>query len=153
MEVYKYYIGKEQYISFQLINDLTLPCPICYAPACGKEEILWYKDKGKYFALVYDANVLTSILSQYFKHNITPDNYASTTQFIRDWSECTGWEDDMSVEGYLLDLDDFINTLELLGSDLAKRPIEALKMKLFREMESIALRVRELGGGLRLIRA
>lgn len=52
METYNVESNGKKY-SFNVVKNTTKPCPECGIPACGKEDILWYKYDNQRIAIIF----------------------------------------------------------------------------------------------------
>ncbi|WP_420571989.1 hypothetical protein [Kordia sp.] len=100
--------------TFHVRKNTAAPCPHCGIPACGKEDILWYKDEGKRIAIIYDGSNLDMLIEDFLTQNNHQIDYSELPDFIRAHNELRDWADFDSLHGYPLDIDDFLVCLTLL---------------------------------------
>lgn len=113
MEIYQTTQNDTVYV-FHVLKNMTEPCPQCGVPACGREDILWYECDEKRISIIFDGGYFDLARDEFFDKKVTTNNYASLPVFLREWNECRGWEDCSDYDGYTLQIDDFILSMELL---------------------------------------
>ena len=101
---------------FQVVKNTTKPCPVCGVPACGKEDILWYEHNQHRMAIIFDGGYFDLAGQEFFRKKLKTINYDSLPEFMKEWNESRGWEDCWDYEGYPLDIDDFLASIDLLRS-------------------------------------
>jgi hypothetical protein len=148
MEVYKIESNGEKY-EFNVIKNSTIPCPQCGVPACGKEDILWFEEDHKRKAIIFDGSYFDLAGEEFFNKNIKSIVYDSLPEFMKEWNESRGWEDCWDYDGYEIDIDDFLKSLELLktcemGKWITKEDITA--------MENLAIEAKVKGKKLKIVR-
>lgn len=147
MEIYSENIAGKK-IDFQVVKNLTRPC-YCGVPACGKENILWYEYKGKYLAFIFDGSLFDSMGMAFFKQNKV--DYKLLPEFMQEWYESSGWEDSWDCE-YILDIDDFLKSLNLMKPQQAEDWLQADMKAYLSEMKSMALNAKKYHSPLKILR-
>jgi len=108
--------GKEA--AFHVLNNLTEPCSVCGAPACGQETFFWFEEEGVRKTLILDGMTLDVILSEFYSTIFQKVDYPSLPQFIRDAVEFTGWhEADDDIDGYAVDSEDMMEAISLISPE------------------------------------
>ncbi|MEM6806908.1 MAG: hypothetical protein AAF696_36240 [Bacteroidota bacterium] len=115
METHEVESNGERFI-FNVIKNTTTPCNICGAPACGREDILWYENGNQRMAIIFDGGYFDLAGEEFFNKNIKTINYDSLPNFMKEWNESRGWERCWDYNGYELQIDDFLQSMELLKS-------------------------------------
>lgn len=83
---------------FNVMTDLTKPCPHCGIPACGKEARLWTQVPDEIpVAVMFDGSLFDVMGEDYFSLHIASLAYADLPGFMKEWNECYGWNE---FEGY-----------------------------------------------------
>lgn len=83
---------------FNVMTDLTKPCPHCGIPACGKEAWLWtHVPDETPVAVMFDGSLFDVMSEDFFSLHITSLVYADLPGFMKEWNECYGWNE---FEGY-----------------------------------------------------
>ncbi len=100
--------------TFDVIHDLTEPCPHCGVPACGKENYFWYEESGRRKTLILDGEILDLIIQQFFTTKMEKVEYAKLPGFLRESNECTGWSEARDFSGTAIDIDDLLLALEAI---------------------------------------
>lgn len=96
---------------FKIFADLGkfCICPICGAPDCGDEFILWSQIENQKYAIVLGGGTFGSFLSFWDE----TDNYKELPKFIREHNEGIGWDDSSNVD-FEIEVNDFLSTLEFI---------------------------------------
>jgi len=110
MEIYSTSIDGTKF-DFHVVKNLTRPC-ICGIPACGREAALWYEKETKSIALIFDGGFLESMISKFLEQNKV--DYKLLPEFIQEWNESKGWEDAWFDQICLLNIEDFLKSLDLI---------------------------------------
>ena len=134
---------------FNVVNNTTEPCPECGVPACGKEDILWYEHENQRMAIIFDGGYFDLAGEEFFGENIKTINYDFLPNFMKEWNESRGWEDCWDYNGYELQINDFLESMELLkscemGKWITKEDIE--------NMQRLAIEAQEKGAKLKIVR-
>ena len=116
MKTHEIYSDGKKHL-FNVVKNTTEPCPHCGVPACGKEDIIWYEFDNKKPAIIFDGGYFDLAGEEYFKNNKQTYNFESLPNFMKDWYQLEGWTDCWDYNGYILDIDDFIKSMELLKNN------------------------------------
>lgn len=134
---------------FNVVKNTTEPCPECGVPACGKEDILWFEDKNQRIAIIFDGGYFDLAGEEFFDKNIKTIKYGSLPIFMKEWNEARGWTDCWDYNGYTLDIDDFLESMELLKScEMGKW----ITMEDIHSMEELANNAKKNGAKLKIVR-
>lgn len=145
MRIFKPYYNNNY--TFYAKQNFTESCPHCGVPACGKEDVLWYSKDEQKIAIVFDGSLLDLEIEIYLKQNITKENYSELPQFIKSWNEAKGWSENWDYEGFVLNIDDFIKSIDLLNTSNKWLSTECLLV-----MKQLALEAKELDLELKIVR-
>lgn len=148
MESYKIESNGKQFI-FNVLKNTTSPCPQCGVPACGKEDILWYEDNGKRIALVFDGGYFDLAGEEFLKNHVGTTDYERLPTFMKEWNESRGWTECWDYNGYVLQIDDFLESMELLKRCELGRWIT---MEDINDMKGIANNAQKIGAELKIVR-
>jgi hypothetical protein len=134
---------------FNVLKNTTEPCPECGIPACGKEDILWYEFDNQRTAIIFDGGCFNLAVEDFFNKNIETINYESLPLFMKEWNESRGWEDCWDYNGHELQIDDFLESMELLksceiGNWITKEDIQ--------DMQELAKKAKKKGAKLKIVR-
>jgi hypothetical protein len=134
---------------FNVIKNTTTPCPHCGVPACGKEDILWYEHENQRMSIVFDGGYFDLAKEEFFNNTAQNIPYNSLPTFMKQWNELIGWEDCWDYNGYELQIDDFLRSMELLrscetGKWITKENIDNL--------QELARTAQKLGAKLKIVR-
>ena len=140
--------GGQKFI-FNVIKNTTQPCSHCGVPACGKEDIIWYEYNNQKIAIIFDGGYFDLGLSDFFKGNINPENYDSLPEFMKEWSEARGWEDCWDYEGYEIQIDDFLRSIDLL---LTGKIGKWMRKEELNDMRQLALEAKAKKSKLKIVR-
>lgn len=148
MEIHEIFADGKRFV-FNVIKNTTEPCPICGVPACGKEDILWYGDNNQKIAIIFDGSYFDLACGEVFEQNLASIKDDSLPEFMREWYESRGWEDCWDYDGYELDIDDFLNALDLLktyndGKWITEKDII--------DMENLAIEAKKKEEKLKIVR-
>jgi len=118
--------------TFHVIKNITTPCSQCGVPACGKEDILWYEHEQQRIAIIFDGGYFDLAGQVFLSEYLKTMDYLALPNFMKQWNESKGWEACWDYEGYPLDIDDFIKSIELLERSntekwITPKEIEAMK--------------------------
>ena len=134
---------------FNVVKNTTEPCPECGVPACGKEDIIWYEDKNQRNAIIFDGGYFDMAGEEFFDNNIKTIKYDSLPTFMKEWNEARGWTDCWDYDGYILEIDDFLESMELLKScEMGKW----ITMEDINSMEELANKAKKIGAKLKIVR-
>lgn len=134
---------------FNVVKNTTEPCPECGVPACGKEDIIWYEDKNQRNAIIFDGGYFDLAGEEFFDNNIKTIKYDSLPTFMKEWNEARGWTDCWDYDGYILEIDDFLESMELLKScEIGKW----ITMEDINSMEELANKAKKNGAKLKIVR-
>ena len=134
---------------FNVVKNTTEPCPECRVPACGKEDIIWYEDKNQRNAIIFDGGYFDLAGEEFFDNNIKTIKYDSLPTFMKEWNEARGWTDCWDYDGYILEIDDFLESMELLKScEMGKW----ITMEDINSMEELANKAKKNGAKLKIVR-
>lgn len=134
---------------FNVVKNTTEPCPQCGVPACGKEDVLWYDDNGQSIAIIFDGGYFDLAGEEFFKKNIKTIQYDSLPTFMKEWNEVRGWADCWDYNGYELEIDDFLKSMELLRSGEMGKWISIDEINDMKELANNALKI---GAKLKIVR-
>jgi hypothetical protein len=112
IELYEIQSDGKKY-KFNVVKNTTEPCPHCGVPACGKENILWYEFENRNLAIIFDGGFFDLACEEFFNTS-KPDNYHSLPEFMKEWNELKGWADCWDYDGYELQIEDFLKSMDLL---------------------------------------
>ena len=113
MELYKIESNGKKFV-FNVIENTTKPCPQCGVPACGKEDIIWYEEDNNRKAIIFDGGYFDLAGEEFFNNNLKSIEYNSLPEFMKEWNESRGWVDCWDYDGYEIEIDDFLKSLDLL---------------------------------------
>ena len=134
---------------FSVIKNTTEPCPQCGVPACGKEDILWYEDNGQNLAIVFDGGYFDLVGEEFFQKTNKTIQYDSLPSFMKEWYEARGWTDCWDYNGYELEIDDFLESMELLKTCEMDKWIS---IEDIRSMTELANSAKRIGAALKIVR-
>ncbi|MBB6372322.1 hypothetical protein [Chryseobacterium shigense] len=99
--------------NFLVKEDLThlCICPCCGAPDCGEEYMLITESEAGTEAVLFGGASFRRYLNYWFYEGITPEEYSSLPELVRQNNECTGWQN-IEAECTEIDAHDFLRTLE-----------------------------------------
>lgn len=144
-------VSNGERFEFTEFLNITQPCPECGVPACGKEDVLWYESAAdEKIALIYDGAELDLLLEQFLAR--WAGSLASLPTFIRQWSECVGWEDCWDYHGFLLDRADFKAALQLLVDMQFEPWVQAVADELLTAMKPLLVLAEANNGILKIVR-
>ena len=148
MDLYEVESDGKKYI-FNVVKNTTEPCPQCGAPACGREDILWYEVNDQRYAYIFDGGFFDMARDEFLKQNNNEIKFDNFPEFIKQWIELKGWEDCWDYEGYEIDIEDFSRSMELLracqmGEWITKDEID--------DMQGLANEAKEKGVRLMIVR-
>ena len=148
MEPHEIVSNGKQYI-FNVVKNTTEPCPQCGVPACGKEDILWFEIDKQRYAIIFDGGLFDIARDEFLELNENRIKFDDFPVFMKQWIELNGWEDCWDYNGYDLDIDDFVESVELLracemGKWITKEDID--------DMVSLAREAKEKGARLKIVR-
>jgi len=134
---------------FNVVRNTTKPCPTCGIPACGKEDILWYEDKKERIAIIFDGGYFDMAGEEFFGKNINTIDYDSLPIFMQEWNEARGWTDCWDYNGYELEINDFLKSMELLRScEMGKW----ISIEDINSMIELANKAQRIGTKLKIVR-
>ncbi|KXX66797.1 hypothetical protein [Flammeovirga sp. SJP92] len=140
-------VSDGQKFIFNVIKNFTEPCPECGVPACGKEDILWYEDKNRRIAIIFDGGYFDLAGEEFFDKNIKTMEYDTLPIFMKQWNEARGWSSCWDYNGYTLFIDDFLEAMELLKScEMGKW----ITMEEVLSMEDLANNAKSIGAKLKI---
>lgn len=148
METHEIVVDGKKYV-FQVLKNTTEPCPQCGVPACGREDILWYEHENQRMAIIFDGGYFDLARDEFFTKNGTHKSYDSLPGFMKEWNELRGWEECWDYDGYELQIDDFLQSMELLKSCEMGKWITTEDINDMQELAKAAL---EKGGKLKIVR-
>lgn len=148
METYEIISDGQKFI-FHVIKNTTTPCPACGIPACGKEDILWYEKGDQRMAIIVNGSDLDLAIGEFLNKHVKPIHYGSLPNFIREWNEARGWENCGDYDGYELQIDDFLQSIELLKSCDMEKWAAGGSLK---DMQKLAYTAQEIGTKLKIVR-
>ncbi|OOQ60166.1 hypothetical protein [Mucilaginibacter pedocola] len=107
---------EECVMRLKLIADLTehCICPVCGAPDCGNELILWAQFADEKLAVIMGGDTFGSFLSRWHYEGINADDYQKLPEFIKQDNECTGWRSIHAPINKEIDAADFLRSLEVV---------------------------------------
>lgn len=134
---------------FKVYKNTTEPCPQCGVPACGREDILWSESNGQRLSLIFDGGYFDMARDEYFEKEVNETNYRALPKFMKEWNELRGWNECWEFDGYELDIEDFILSVESLrkcemGKWIKEEDIE--------DMLFLANDAKSNGGTLKIVR-
>jgi hypothetical protein len=135
--------------TFNVVKNTTEPCPECGVPACGKEDILWYEDNNQRIAVIFDGGYFDLAGEEFFEKNIKTIVYDSLPTFMKEWNEVRGWTDCWNYNGYELEIDDFLKSMELLKSCEMGKWITTDDLN---NMKDVANNAKKIGAKLKIVR-
>ena len=134
---------------FNVVKNTIEPCLECGVPACGKEDILWYGYESQRIAIIFDGAYFDLALEEFFDKNIRTIKYDTLPIFMKEWNEARGWTDCWDYNGYTLQLNDFLASMELLKTCEIGRWIT---MEDIHSMKELANSAKKVGATLKIIR-
>lgn len=134
---------------FNVIKNTAEPCPECGIPACGREDIIWYEYKNQRVAIIFDGGYFDMAREEFFDKKIKTIKYDSLPTFMKEWHEASGWTDCWDYDGYTLEIDDFLKSIELLKCcEMGKW----ITMEDIHSMIELANRAKKIGAKLKIVR-
>ena len=148
MELYEIESNGKKY-KFNVVKNSTKPCPECRVPACGKEDILWFEENNKRKAIIFDGGYFNLAGEEFFSKNKKSLEYDSLPEFMKEWNESRGWEDCWDYDGYEIEINGFLKSLDLLKTcEMGKWITE----EDIADMEKLATEAKEKGKKLKIVR-
>lgn len=148
MELHEIESDGENFI-FNVVKNYTEPCPECGVPACGKEDIVWYEDNGKRFAIIFDGGYFNLAIEEFIGKNLDLLKDDSLPIFLKQWNESFGWVECSDYEGYELAIEDYLKSLTLLKNSELEKWITKEEIK---ELENLALEAKTKRLTLKIVR-
>ena len=99
---------------FNVMENTTKPCLQCGVNACGKEDIIWYEEDNIRIAVIFDGGFFDLALEEFFINNLKSSEFNSLPKFMKQWNEAKGWADCWDYNGYEIEVNDFLRSLDLL---------------------------------------
>jgi hypothetical protein len=135
--------------TFSVVKNTTEPCPECGVPACGKADILWYESNDQRIAIIFDGGYFDLAGEEFFNKNLKSINYDSLPEFMKEWNESRGWEGCWDYDGYELQIDDFLRSMDLIKTcELGKW----IREEDINDMQRLAIEAKEKQAKLKIVR-
>lgn len=148
METHEIVVDGKKY-AFQVLKNTTEPCPQCGVPACGREDILWYEHENQRMAIIFDGGYFDMARDEFYERALEKIEFDSLPNFMQEWNELRGWEECWDYDGYELQIDDFLQSMELLKSCEMGKWITTEDINDMQELAKTAL---EKGAKLKIVR-
>ncbi|WP_163410057.1 hypothetical protein [Flavobacterium ajazii] len=99
----------------RFIDQITI-CPVCGAENCGgpDDKYVWAEFDNEKLALHFGDGEFERYLSFWHYEGITEDEYKSLPNFIKDFNEGKGWDNDDIDPNSIIDPLDFKNSLDVI---------------------------------------
>ncbi len=149
---YKVVSNGQEYL-FNVLKDLTEPCPQCGVPACGKENYFWVEKAGERLTLILDGAYLDIIIDEYFNVNFTKVVYASLPVFFRAYNEAIGWSEADDFNGMAIDVDDLLTAINMIQFDELEDWVQGFGKEYLHELRKMAHKAIELDTELYVTRS
>jgi hypothetical protein len=145
-----YQINGTQF-NFEVLDNLTEPCPACHVPACGQESILWYNQLRIRKALIFDGGLFGSAMDEFTNNFCEVPRMAPLPLFLKEHHECNGWSDNEDNSGVPLDHEDFLAALDLMLRFKFSDTYHDDMKKCLLQMKKTTLQALSIGSELRII--
>jgi hypothetical protein len=102
-------------ISARFIEGL-MQCPICGSEDCcgAKDKFIWAEFGNEKFAIHFGDGEFEKYLSYWHYEGISEDEYKSLPNFIKDFNEGKGWDNDNLDPNSIIDALDFKKAMDVI---------------------------------------
>lgn len=102
-------------IVVKFIEHITI-CSVCGAENCGgyEDKFIWAEFENEKLAIHFGDGEFEKYLSFWHYEGITEDEYKSLPNFIKDFNECKGWDNDKLDPNSVIDALDFKNSMDVI---------------------------------------
>ena len=103
----------------RFIDHLAI-CPVCGAPNCGgpDDKFIWAEFNNEKLAIHFGDGEFERYLSLWHYDGITENEYRSLPNFIKDFNEGKGWDNDGLDPNSIIDPLDFKKSMDVIKNSM-----------------------------------